>query len=90
MTDKNQPPTKKPKGARLSLWRRLRLRDIFRSEKAAPGKRLGTVQRKVRWGREDHLEAAKRKRVAARRAKRAMTKAIQKNRHRKGRNIRHG
>lgn len=90
MSESNTTTIKKPKGNRLRWWRSLKLREIFQGTKTEPGKRRGTPQRKVRWGRDRQLEAAKANRVRKSRAKRRMTKAIQRNRRRKGRCHRHG
>ena len=90
MTDKPNEPVRKPKGAGLSVWRRFKLREIFFGTPVEPGKRRGTPQRKVRWGRQRQLDAAKAKRVRRDRAKRKMTKALQRNRRRKGLELRRG
>ena len=90
MDTKNRETQKKPKGARLSLWRRLKLRDLFRGERTEPGRRRGTPQRKVRWGRARQLQEARDKRVRRDRAKRAMTKVLQRQRRSRGQDHRRG
>lgn len=93
MTDKASTPiTRKPKGRALKFWRLVKLREIFRSDSAVaqPGKRTGTRQRKIRWGRADQKAAKRSNETARRRAKRAMTKVMQRRRKAKGRDVRHG
>jgi len=78
----------RPSNSQLRSWRFTKLIELLRFSAKTPSSKRGTPQRKVRWHRSEQLAIAKSNRASRRRAKTRITKAVQRRRLAKGRNIR--
>jgi hypothetical protein len=80
----------RPAPAHLKLWRTLKLNELWKALTAVPDAPRGTAQKKMRWRRAEQLAAEKLGRTRRNRAKKQMTKRMQRQRRLKGRNHRTG